>query len=136
MGKDQLPGFDEKRRLLYSTEVRVEETNAAADRLLASEYYDDALDLYEKVQNLEKVRTVCQVAFAAGDVGLWMKCRRILKEPIGPEEWQKIGEIALMADKQRFALFAYQRAGDEAKVEQLRQTLLSKPPPEGDSRTG
>ena len=135
MAKEQLPGFREMRRLLYSKNVPVEDIVAAAAELAKAERYSDALDLYEKAQNLEGVRSISEKAFSDGDVGIWMKARRILKEPISPEEWAKLAEVALSAEKPHFALFAYKRAGDEAKAEELQRTLSGDkglvPPPKG-----
>jgi hypothetical protein len=123
MAKDQLPGFWEMRRLLYSKNVAVEDIVAAADELARAERYSDALDLYEKAQNLEGVRSVAAKVFSDGDVGIWMKARRILKAPITVEEWGKLAEVALSAEKPHFALFAYKRAGNEPKVEELQRAL-------------
>jgi hypothetical protein len=132
---DQAPGFQQKRKLLHGKAIPAEAVNAAGDRLMAAESYEDALDLYEKAGSFERVRRICTTAFEIGDVGLWMKCRRILKEPTSPEDWRKIAEKALTAEKPRFALFAFQRAGDETKVEELRQTLFGKRPVGNPSRT-
>jgi cytochrome c-type biogenesis protein CcmH/NrfG len=143
MSKDELPGFEHIRRLLYSKEVDVEEVRTAAHALAEAERHDDALDLYERLVRdkndqaggTERVRGICAKAFSEGDVGVWMKARRILKEPIKPEEWQQIGAIALSLGKQSFALFAYQRSGDQAKVEELCQTLAGKTnAPQGDAQ--
>ncbi len=133
MAKDQLPGFWEIRRLLYSKDVSSGEVSAAADKLAAAERYSDALDCYERAENMGKVLAVSERAFAEGDVGVWLKGKRILKESVQPEEWQKIAAVALMSGKEHFALFAYRRAGDEAKVEEIRRGMLNRkgPPPSG-----
>jgi G3E family GTPase len=130
MAKEQLPGFKQIRDLLYSKNVPVEEITAAADELTEAERFSDALDLYEESGDLERVRAICARALSEGDVGIWMKARKILKEAITPDEWRKIADIALIAEKPHFALFAYKRAGDEQKVEELSQKISGvKAPP-------
>ena len=119
MGKKELPPFFEKRAILYSDDVPVERVNEVGREFMEAELYDEALEFFDRTKSEEDVRRVADIAFKNGDVGVWLRCKRILTEDPDEQSLQGIAANAEAQKKYMFAAEAWRRLGDEEQVERL-----------------
>lgn len=117
------PTFAEKRKLLFGKDVSAETLDACGDFLVGEGRLEESLEFYEKSKNADKLRGVLGTAVQEGDVCLFLRAKKLLKENATPQEWEKIAWNAAGAGKLRFALTAYERAGNAAKVEELKAKI-------------
>jgi len=86
-------------------------------------FFSDAIDFFAKAEAKEKLKALLPQIIEEGDVFLFTKIYRLLKEDPPQTAWQEIGEIAFKLGKWQFALRAFQVLGDKDKVAEI-ETLL------------
>ena len=125
MANVNMPEFEEKRELLYSDDVPVERVKEVGRQFMEAGLYSDALEFFERSRSAEDTRKVAGISLEAGDVALWLRCKRILGEE--PDE-QSLRAIAANAEAQRkymFAVEAWRRLEDDEQIERLRAALAA-----------
>lgn len=125
MADDEQPEFFEKRRLLYSDDVPVDEVIAVGHKFMDVERYSDALEFFDRARSHEDVRRVADLAMDNGDTAIWLRCMRILGEEPDAPTMVKLALRAEELGKYSFAIEARRRLGDEEEVERLRARLAS-----------
>lgn len=128
MAKRDLPPFFEKREVLYSDDVPVERVNEVGRQFLEAELYNDALEFFDRTKSEDDVHKVAAIAIELGDVGLWLRCKRILTEPPDEPTLRQIAASAEAQKKYMFAAEAWRRIGDEEQVERLRAAFEAESP--------
>jgi tetratricopeptide (TPR) repeat protein len=108
-----------KRDLLHNDHIPAAELKRLAYALMENEQFADALDFFEKAGDQEGIRRIREWSLEHGDPFLLRQTGKILKEPIGAEEWRKVGEKALHEGRFTQALTAFRMAGDEEKIQEI-----------------
>jgi heme oxygenase len=122
----KLPNYQEKQRILYLENRSERELIDFGDRYLEAGRISDAVDFYQKalyVQGLEKIR---QISEAAGDVMLFQNVMKALGLIVAGEEWDRMGRRASDLGKYAFAMFAFEKSGNNAMLEETKEMLKKK----------
>lgn len=121
----KLPDYKDKQHILYITPKPAKDLIAIGDRYLEANRVADALDFYQKAQHtlgLEKVKDIAQTE---GDVMTYQQVMKALNRTIATGDWKDIGRRALDKKKYAFALTAFEKSGDAAMLDQIREILKS-----------
>jgi hypothetical protein len=123
--KPLLPGMPnclKKRRLLNEKELSPELCREYGEKFLALEWWEDALEFFQKGNYQEGLEKIKAQALENGDAFL---LGRLLKDQ-DPDLWRQLAERAMELGKPQFARRAWEMAGDEDKA----AALSSSPPGE------
>ncbi|MEW6359126.1 MAG: hypothetical protein AB1696_22520 [Planctomycetota bacterium] len=126
MASKPLPGYSEKRKILFSKTMPAEEIDSSGQAFLDEGRLNEALDLFEQSGNKEKVKQIVAKAREAGDVSIWLRAKRMLGETPAPEMWEGIAEQALAFGKENFAAWAFEQAGMKDRADALRSEWTRK----------
>jgi len=122
--KPELPGFREKRRILFGEKTTPEQMRNTGRLFMEVERYDEALDFFERTDAEAEVREIAGVAFERGDVPLFLRAKLILKEQPTEQELSAIARTAESAGRRSMAYVAHLKAGHTEQAERLRTELL------------
>jgi len=128
MAPKETPGYAEKRKILFSKTMPPEEIDEYGQALLDEGSLSEALDLFEKSGNKDKVKDIAAKAREAGDASTWLRAKRLLGEVPTPEMWEGIAEQALAFGKENFAVWAFEQAGMKERADALRSEWRRKKP--------
>ena len=108
-----------KRDLLHNPEIKKNELSQ-----YGNDYYDknklaDALDFFQKAEDMDGVRRIMERSIEEGDPFLLQQTRKILKETISEEIWRKVGQKALDEGRFNQALTAFRSIPDENKIQEI-----------------
>ena len=120
----ELPGFTQKRRLLFSSKTTPQQMRETGRLFLEAERYDDALEFFERTEAAQEVRQIAQFALDRGDTALLLRAKKILKEKPTEEELSAVARNALAAGKKSMAYVAHQKAGHAEEADRLRAELF------------
>ena len=112
-----------KRDLLHNPSIGGDELAQYGWEYLKQDRPVDALDFFEKAQNLEGIRRIREWSLEQGDPFLLQQTGKLLKEPAPEDTWRKIGEKALAAGRLQQALMAFNALADEEKIQEI-QALI------------
>ena len=108
MAHGRLPGYSEKRKILFSKTMPEEEIDEAGQMSLDEGRMSEALDYFEKTGNQEKIELVAEKSREAADVSVWLRAKNLLDQKPTPEMWEGIAEHALDLGKEHFAVWAFE----------------------------
>jgi hypothetical protein len=109
------PGCLKKRRLLNEKGLSPDLCREYGEKFLALEWYEDALEFFQKgnyQEGLDKIKAHC---LETGDAFLLAR----LGKDWGPDLWRQVAEKALALGKVQFARRALEMAGDTEKAAAL-----------------
>ena len=112
-----------KRDLLHDQGISGDELVQYGREYLKQDRPVDALDFFEKAQDLEGIRQIREWGIGKGDPFLLQQTTRLLKEPAPEGSWRKIGEKALADGRYQQALVAFKALADEEKIQEI-QALM------------
>ncbi len=114
--KQEIPGFTTKRKLLFGEKTKPEKMRATGEFFMDAGRMDDALEFFERCDAQDLTRRVARQAMEEGNVPLYMRAMKILKEDAGPDDWRRLAANAEKAGAFATAMGAYRNAGleDEA----------------------
>jgi hypothetical protein len=112
-----------KRDLLHNPNIGRDELAQYGWEYLKQDRPVDALDFFEKAQNLEGIGQIRKWSLDQGDPFLLQQTGKLLKEQIPDDSWRKVGEKALTAGRLQQALMAFKALADEEKIQEI-QTLM------------
>jgi hypothetical protein len=130
--KQDLPGFYEKRKLLFSEKARPEDLREAGRQFMEAERYDDALEFFERCDADDLARQIAERAMERGNTPLYMRAKRVLGEEISDGEWRGLAQSAERAGRLSMAYVARQKAGDEEEAARLKVQLAEAAPQGGE----
>ena len=128
MNSADLPDFSTKREILYSDDVPVERVNEVGRQFMAAGLYNDALEFFDRSKSADDIQKVADIAFNEGDVAIWLRCKRILRQEPDEGSLEGIAGHAEAHGKLAFAIEAWRRLGKEEQVERLRAASQSESP--------
>ena len=120
----ELPGFLEKRKILFGRKTSAEKMRATGLRFMEAERYDDALEFFARCSADDLVRRIADVAMERADTPLFMRAKRVLKEPVSGKEWDRLADNALKAGTASKAHVAKLQAGKKEEADELKQQTL------------
>lgn len=120
-----LPGFAEKRKILFGAKTAPEKMRETGELFLEAERYDDALEFFQRCDADDLTRRVADRAMRTGNVPLYMRAKRVLREPVEETEWKELAARAEGQGRFSMAYVAHLKAGNEAEAERLKQKLPS-----------
>ena len=110
-----MPGCLKKRRLLNEKDLSSELCRDYGEKFLALEWWEDALEFFQKgnhQEGLEKIKAHC---LESGDAFLLGR----LGKNWDPDLWRRVAEKAMALGKVQFARRAWEMAGDNDKAAAL-----------------
>jgi hypothetical protein len=114
-----------KRDLLHNPQVGKSELSQYGQEYLNQERLADALDFFEKAEDLEGIRQVRESSIREGEPFLLQQTSKLLKEKIAPETWRMAGAKALDGGRLQQALAAFKAVQDENKIQEIQSLLKS-----------
>ena len=127
---DRLPGFRDKRRVLFGRKTAAEQMREAGGQFMQAERYDDALEFFARCDAESQVQQIARIAVERGDTPLLLRARVVLKEQPTQEELVAVARKAKAAGRKSMARLAYLKAGLEQEAERLGAELAGEPEPE------
>lgn len=115
-----------KRDLLHNPQVTPDQLFQYGREYLGEARLVDALNFFEKAQDLEGIRQIRERSIEEGDPLLLQQTCKILKENAPEENWRKIGEKALADGRFQQAMTAFKAIQDEKQIEKIQTMLRSK----------
>ena len=123
MAIKKLPDYQLKQKILYIDRTSPEILKNYGDIFFAEGNVSDALDFYQKANDIEGIQKIKDAALESGDVMLFGRAAKTLNEELKPAGWEKIGRIALNLKKYLFARHALEKANNEELLNSLKQIL-------------
>ncbi len=128
--KGQLPGFYEKRALLFSKKASPEKTKQLGKQFMDAGRFDDALEFFARAKAEDMVREIARTALDTGDAPLYMRARKILGDDAKEAEWNKLADNAVKHGRFAMAYVAKLKAGKPEEAEQFLARIPTVEPPE------
>jgi len=122
----------EKRDLLASDRLTREDCLAYAEDYFEHEMYDDAIGFYAKAEDAAGLAKVKRAAIELGNAALMFRLASCKHAEIRPGDWEDVGDAAMQAGRFAYAVLAYKKSGDAAKLAQAAQHYT---PPESPFRS-
>lgn len=116
----ELPGFDEKRKILFGAKSSPEKMRETGELFMDAERYDDALEFFQRCDAQDQTREIARRAMAAGNTPLYMRAKKVLGEDITEQEWSELAATAEKTGLHSVAYVAHLKAGHEEEAARLR----------------
>ncbi|MHC5035398.1 MAG: hypothetical protein ACYTFZ_10215 [Planctomycetota bacterium] len=84
----ELPGFDEKRKILFGAKSSPEKMRETGELFMDAERYDDALEFFQRCDAQDQTREIARRAMAAGNTPLYMRAKKVLGEDTAEPRWR------------------------------------------------
>lgn len=117
---DELPGFYEKRKILFNEKTSDEKMRDAGRQFFEAERYDEALEFFARTEAPELVKEIASAALDQADTPLFLRAKRVLNEKLTDEELQELARKALDAGCPSKAYVALKKSGKDEQAEQLK----------------
>ena len=112
-----------KRDLLHNQSIGGDEFAHYGWDYLKQDRPVDALDFFERAQELEGIRKIREWSLEEGDPFLLQQTSKLLKEPVSGESWRTVIEKTQAAGRLRQALVAAKALGDEEKIQEIESLM-------------
>jgi hypothetical protein len=119
--KKELPGFSQKRKVLFGARTSPEKMREAGELFMEAGRHDDALEFFERCDAEDLIRQIATNALASGNTPLYMRAKRALGEEIAEAEWSELAAAAERAGAHTMAYVAHLKAGHEEEAARLRR---------------
>ena len=116
-----MPDYREKQKILYIDRRSAEELIVHGDRSLEANRIFDALEFYQRAKHRPGLEKMLEMAVSTGDAMLFEQAVRALHREYTAEEWNRLGQRAFALKKYTFARQAFEQAGDNAMLEEIRK---------------
>ena len=111
--------------MLHNPNINADELAQYGWEYFKQERPVDALDFFEKAQNLEGIQRIREWSLEQGDPFLLQQTSKILKEQVPEESWRKVGEKAKATGRHQHALTVFKAIADEEKIQEI-QALMKR----------
>jgi len=112
-----------KRDLLHKQNIESSEFAQYGWEYLKQDRTVDALDFFEKAQDLEGIRKIREWSLEQGDPFLLQQTSKLLKEPVSGDSWKKVMEKAQSEGRLQQALTAAKALADEEKIQEIQNLI-------------
>jgi tetratricopeptide (TPR) repeat protein len=120
-----IPGFFEKREMMYAEKPDQAGMKARGEALLAEGLLDGALELFQRAGHAAGLEKVLEAARREGDAFTFDAALRALGRPAAAEEWVRLAETAFAEGRLSFAYQAFERADHQAGLEKTRHEMAA-----------
>lgn len=117
-----IPDCLKKRRLVHDQEISPEHCRQLGEKFLALQWWEDALEFFQKGGVTEGLARLRELAVDSGDAHLLSRLGET-----DPALWRQLADAALAQGKLHFAYRAFKAAGDEEAAAAV-AARLSGPP--------
>jgi tetratricopeptide (TPR) repeat protein len=118
-----LPDYRLKQKLLYVDKANPSALQNYGDLFLEEGQLSDALDFYQKANNINRMQKIKDIAFDHGDVMLFQQAAKALNLELKPADWEGIGQKAIELKKYSFARHALEKANNEEMLNSLKKII-------------
>jgi hypothetical protein len=118
-----VPGFFEKRGLIYAAQPDAAAQRAQGKRLLESGILEAALESFVRANDTKGIEEVAAAGRAAGDAFAYEAAHKALGRVPSPAEWVALGETALASGMLWFAYRAFEKADSQDGLERVRRAM-------------
>ncbi|KPJ58369.1 MAG: hypothetical protein AMS15_08540 [Planctomycetes bacterium DG_23] len=108
-GRLKLPGYLEKREILYSGETPKERLKTLGDLYFEEGHLDDALDFYLEAEDQAALERLKTSAIEIGDASILVRLQRASIVDVTQEDWQRAAEKARELGKETCAEICFGR---------------------------
>jgi hypothetical protein len=115
-----MPNCLKKRRLLNEKELSPQMCRELGEKFLALEWWEDALEFFQKGGYREGLDRLEALALENGDAFLLSR----LKKERDPDFWSRVAGTALSLGKLAFARRALELAGDKEKAGEISRLIM------------
>jgi hypothetical protein len=115
-----MPNCLKKRRLLNEKELSPQMCRELGEKFLALEWWEDALEFFQKGGCREGLDRLEALALENGDAFLLSR----LKKERDPDFWSRVAGTALSLGKLAFARRALELAGDKEKAGEISRLIM------------
>ncbi|HEY5999671.1 MAG TPA: hypothetical protein VI078_10280 [bacterium] len=119
-----VPGFFEKRGLIYAAQANAGALRTQGRALLGAGLLEEALESFVKGGDTEGIGQVAAAANAAGDAFAYEAALKALGKAPSPAEWVALGQTALAAGMLWFAYRAFEKADNQEGLERVRRAMF------------
>jgi len=121
----KLPNYQEKQHILYIKHHSEKDLIAYGDAFLEEGKISDAIDFYQKANNVQGLEKIKGMAELSGDVMLLQQVLKPLRQTIPEETWNAIGQRALEFKKHLFALYAFEKGNNDTIAGRIKEIIKS-----------
>ncbi len=114
-----------KRDLLHNQNIGSREFSQYGWDYLKQDRPVDALDFFEKAQDLEGIRKIREWSLEQGDPFLLQQTSRLLKETVPEDLWRKVLGKAQAEGRLQQALTAAKILADEVKIQEIQSSITT-----------
>lgn len=118
-----LPGFYERRELLFAAKPDPSALSAHGRTFLESGLLDSALESFAMAGDTAGIARVEEAARSTGDSFTLVAALKALGKSATPAEWVAIGETALQAGLLWFAYRSFEKADNQEGLERTRAAM-------------
>mgnify|MGYP001033120044 CR=1 FL=1 len=119
-----LPGFFEKRELIYAAQPAAAALRAQARQLLEIGILEGALESFQRAGDDAGIAEVGEAARSAGDAFAFEAALKARGKAPSAAEWVALGETALEAGMLSFAYRAFEKADHQDGLERARRAMF------------
>ncbi|MBA4394056.1 MAG: hypothetical protein C0407_10930 [Desulfobacca sp.] len=112
-----------KRDLLHNPQISNDQLSQYGREYFNQTRLVDALNFFEKAQDLEGIRQIRERSIEEGDSFLLQQTCKLLKDTVPEGDWRKVGEKALADGRFQQAMTAFKAIHDEEQIEKI-QTMM------------
>ena len=123
MRRDILPDYQKKQRLLYAEQRSERELSDYGEGFLKEGKLSDAIEFYQKAQYRAGLEAIKEKAKQMGDVMALLQAGKAQGQPLSEEDWRLTGDRARELKKYRFALYAYEKGGNDNLLQEVRESM-------------
>lgn len=120
-----IPGFFEKRALIYAPQPDAAALRAQGQRLLEAGVLEGALESFVRANDAEGIGRIAAAAGGAGDAFAYEAAHKALGRAPSQAEWVGLGEKALAAGMLWFAYRAFEKADHQEGLERSRREMFN-----------
>jgi hypothetical protein len=114
-----------KRDLLHNQNIGSREFSEHGWEYFKQDRPVDALDFFEKAQDLEGIRKIREWSLEEGDPFLLQQTSKLLKEPVPEDSWRKVIEKAQADGRLKQALTAAKALAEEGKIQEIQSSITT-----------
>ena len=129
-----LPGFSERRELLFAQQPDAGALSARGRAFLEAGLLEPAIEFFTKAGDAAGTAQVAEAARRSGDAFALEAALKTLGKNATPQEWVAVGETALAAGLLWFAYRAFEKADNQGGLDRTRAQMASagiNPPAQG-----
>ncbi len=118
----KLPNILDKRPIIYDTKTPIDKVRATAKLFLENGFFNDAIDCFKKVEDIEELKKIKTELITMGDFFLAQKIDELME----PKDWQNLAQSAEKNNKLFFALRTYEFLEDEENQKKIADKISAR----------